>query len=101
MNVKPELLDMREMYKKMFEELYTLPAISDRLEVSYMDRYSGSQISSIEIEYNESEMSKNITYALKFWNGERESAPVPESETRKCGICKFFGKECRVWWKGA
>jgi exonuclease V len=100
MGVGPELMDIKEMYRRMFEEIYSIPAVSDRLEVAYMDRASGKQISSLEVEYNESEMSKNMINAMHYWNGDREAAPVVESENWKCKFCKFYGGECKAWWKG-
>lgn len=100
MGVKDELTNPYSISEKMFGELYSLPDLSDRLEVVYVDRFSGKQISSTEIEYNENEAMENIGYALQFWNGERESAPVAEEENWKCKFCKFFGSECKVWWTG-
>ncbi len=100
MGIKDELANPYSMSELMFNALYSIPDLSDRLEVAYVDRFSGKQISSMEIDYNEEKMSVDIAYALKFWNGERESAPVVESEKWKCNFCKFFGKECKVWWTG-
>lgn len=99
MGVREELIDTTAIFKTMFEEINTMPDLSNRLEVVYVDRFSGKQISSMEIEYNEQEVMGNISYAMKFWNGERESAPVAETENWKCNFCKFFGKECKMWWK--
>jgi hypothetical protein len=39
-----------------------------------------------------------VKYVLGYWNGERESNPVPESEKWKCEWCEFFGDKCKVWW---
>jgi hypothetical protein len=100
MGLKEENLDIYEMYKKMFSEMYSMPELSDRLEIAYMDRFSGNQIASLDVEYSEGAVNRELGYAMGYWLGRRESAPVPESETRKCGLCKFFGRECKVWWKG-
>ncbi|MDE1874227.1 MAG: PD-(D/E)XK nuclease family protein [Candidatus Micrarchaeota archaeon] len=100
MGVRDDLISPYMMSKKMFDEFESMPEISNRLEVVYVDRFSGKQISSTEIEYKESEMAEKTAYVLKFWNGERESAPVEEAENWKCKFCKFYGNECKVWWKG-
>jgi hypothetical protein len=100
MGLKDQYLDTYEMYKKMFDEMYSMPELSDRLEIAYVDRFSGKQIAGLEVEYSDEAVNKDIVYAMGYWLGKRESAPVPESETRKCNFCKFFGKECVVWWKG-
>ncbi len=100
MGIQDEMLDTHEMYKKMFNEICSMPELSDRLEVAYVDRFSGKQIASIDVDYTEEAMGKDLVYAMGFWLGKRESAPVPESETRKCNFCRFFGNECKVWWKG-
>ncbi len=100
MGIKDELSNPHSMSELMFKELYSMPELSDTLEVAYVDRFSGKQISSMEIDYNEEKMGSDIAYVLKFWNGERESAPVVEAEKWKCNFCKFFGKECKVWWTG-
>ncbi|MDE1855145.1 MAG: PD-(D/E)XK nuclease family protein [Candidatus Micrarchaeota archaeon] len=100
MGIKDELINPYSISEKMFSELHSLPELSDRLEVVYVDRFSGKQISSTEIDYNENEVMDSISYAMKFWNGERESAPVVEAENWKCRFCKFFGSECKAWWTG-
>ncbi|MCL5239660.1 MAG: exonuclease V [Candidatus Marsarchaeota archaeon] len=100
MGIKDELINPYMMSKKMFDEFDTLPELSDRLEIAYVDRFSGKQISSIEIEYKEDEMTDRVSHILGFWNGERESAPVVEEENWKCKFCKFYGSECKVWWTG-
>ena len=100
MGIKDENLDVYAMYKKMFDEMYSMPELSDRLEVAYVDRFSGKQIASLDVEYSDAAVNKEIVYAMGYWLGKRESAPVPEDEAGKCNICKFFGKECKVWWKG-
>lgn len=97
--VKSEFINVQEVYKLMFEELCALPEISDRLDISYVDRYSGKQVADLEVNYDPGKIGKDLMYAMRYWNGERESAPVPEEEKWKCNICKFFGKECTVWWK--
>lgn len=100
MGMRDELMSTYEMYKKMFDEICSMPELSDRLEVAYVDRFSGKQIASVDVDYTEDAISKDLAYAMGFWLGKRDSAPVPESETRKCNFCRFFGKECKVWWKG-
>ncbi len=99
--IADEYVDTPAMFKKMFEEVYLMPELSNKVELAYIDRFSGAQMSTVEIEYRDYEVNKYMTYALQFWNGERESAPVVEEENRKCTFCKFFGKECKVWWKQA
>lgn len=101
MGLNEEFIDTSAMFKKMFEEIYTLPEMGNTLEVAYIDRFSGEQIGSMELEYKDYEMNKYITYAMRYWNGERESAPVVKEENKKCNFCKFFGSECKVWWKQA
>jgi exonuclease V len=101
MGMQEDLIDTCAMFKKMFEEIYMLPELGNALEVVYVDRFSGQQIESMQIEYREHEVNKYVTYALQYWNGERESAPVEKDESWKCKFCKFFGNECKVWWKQA
>ena len=100
MGLKEQNLDIYEMYKKMFGEMYSMPELSDTLEIAYVDRFSGKQIASLDVQYSDEAVNRDIVYAMGYWLGKRESATVPESETRKCNFCKFFGKECKVWWKG-
>ncbi len=100
MGLKDENLSTYEMYKKMFGEIYSMPELSDKLEVAYVDRFSGKQIAGLEVDYSGEAIDRDLVYSMGYWSGRRESAPVPESETRKCNFCKFFGKECTVWWKG-
>jgi exonuclease V len=101
MGLSEDKIDTCAMFKKMFEEIYMLPELGTSLEIAYVDRFSGQQMESMQIEYKEYEMNKYITYILQYWNGERESAPVEKDENWKCKFCKFFGNECKVWWNQA
>ncbi len=99
--IADEFVDTPAMFKKMFEEVYLMPELSNKVEVAYIDRFSGAQISTVEMEYRDYEVNKYISISLQYWNGEREAAPVIKEENKKCTFCKFFGKECKVWWKQA
>ncbi len=96
--VKEEYANIGEIYRLMFDEFYSLPPISDKLEIKYVDRFTGKQVSNIIINYNEETINRDISFALKYWQGEREALPVSEDEKWKCNRCKFYGKECKVWW---
>jgi len=37
---------------------------------------------------------------MKYWNGEVKARPVSEEEKWKCRFCRFYGKECKVWYNG-
>jgi exonuclease V len=100
MGLRGEDLSTYEMYKKMFSEVYSMPELSNKLEVAYVDRSSGKQIAGLEVDYSDETVNRELVQAMGYWLGRRESAPVPETEVWKCNFCKFFGKECTVWWKG-
>jgi exonuclease V len=101
-------LDMLEIPKQMqtvdavaikfFETFPKLGKISDVLHIRYINQFTGKEIKLYKFNYDEKEINKELEFVLKYWNGERESLPVPESEKWKCGWCGFFGKECKVWW---
>ncbi len=93
-------LDLEGIYKMLFEQLSALPPVSNTLEIDYIDRSSNSETERVRITYDKGELDGIIRHAMGFWNGERESQPVPESEKWKCQRCRFFGKQCKVWWSG-
>ncbi|MEM3781458.1 MAG: PD-(D/E)XK nuclease family protein [Candidatus Micrarchaeaceae archaeon] len=97
--VKEEFASIEGVYEQMFKELNSLPEISSKLEIVYMDRFTGNVTGSIVINYDEEKISKDIAFALHYWNGDRQALPVSKEEAWKCNLCKFFGKECTVWWK--
>ncbi len=96
--VRKELMTLRQICKVMFGDLASLPPVSSTLEIRYFERGSGQMISEMKINYNSEETDEWIKYAMRYWTGEREAQPVPESEKWKCKMCKFFGKQCTVWW---
>lgn len=100
MGVKDELLDAYAMSALVFEMFGKMPELSDRLEVLYMDRFSGKEISSIKIDYDANTMQGMLMQVMGFWRGERKAEPVQEQEKWKCNFCKFFGNECKAWWTG-
>jgi len=84
----------------MFDEIYTLPPISDEFELHYIDRFTGEEVQRMKFKYNDEELKKILIYAMKYWNGEVKARPVSEEEKWKCRFCRFYGKECKVWYNG-
>ncbi len=83
---------------KLFDEFARIKRISDNLRIRYINQFTGKEIGVHRFVYNEDELNSMMEFSLKYWRGERESLPVPESEKWKCNYCAFFGKECKVWW---
>ncbi len=98
--IKEEFANIGEIYRMVFDAISALPPISEKLELRYIDRFSGKQASSIIINYSEEKINSQLKFALGYWNGDREALPVSEEEKWKCKLCKFYGKECKVWWNG-
>lgn len=96
--VKKELQEIRNIYRLVFEEIVKLPEVSELLEIRYFNRANKEKISEVKINYDKQAIDNWVQYAMKYWAGERDAAPVPESEKWKCKMCRFFGKECTVWW---
>ena len=76
-----------------------MPEISDVLELRYFDRSTKQMVSNMKMNYDKQTLEEWLRYAMKYWSGEREAQPVSEAEKWKCNICRFFGKECTVWYK--
>ncbi|MDE1823607.1 MAG: PD-(D/E)XK nuclease family protein [Candidatus Micrarchaeota archaeon] len=98
MNLKDEYMSLEGMLKRMFETMRGLPEISDSLEIHYIDRNTGKVGNELRVMYDKQLLGMQLVDALKYWNGEREARPVPEEDAWKCRICRFFGKECTVWY---
>lgn len=98
LNVEKDLQSIDIIADKFFGAFTKINKISNNLHIRYTNQYTGKEIKLYKFDYNEKEMQDIITFVLKYWNGERESLPVPEDEKWKCNYCVFFGKECRVWW---
>lgn len=96
--VVDELTSLKGIYKRMFDALHDMSEISNTLELRYFDRDTNALSSSVKIEYDKESTAKVLREAMGYWAGEREAAPVPESERWKCNMCRFFGKECTVWY---
>ncbi len=98
LKIAAPLQNISSVAKNFFAELKSLDGISDTLHIRYLNQFTGEEIKQHRLEYKKEEINEIIKYVLKYWNGERESAPVPEQEKWKCNYCVFFGKECKVWW---
>ena len=98
--VKDELFSLKAIYSKMFDAVATLPELSNSLILHYVNSNTKETVADITVDYDKEALNKDLIYALKYWNGEREATPVPEEEKWKCRVCRFFGKECTVWWTG-
>jgi exonuclease V len=97
LGLESSLIGLEKIYSAVFSEIEKLPGISDRLEIHYIDRFTGSTIADIYVEYEKKQIDELLAYAMGYWNGEREAQPVPKEEKWKCNFCKFFGRECRVY----
>lgn len=100
LGVDAAMMNLESIYGVFFEQIKSMPELSNRLELRYVDRFTGKEFESISVEYNREDADRTISDAMGFWNGERESRPVTKEENWKCTFCKFFGKECKVWWSG-
>lgn len=98
-NVDKGMQSLNEVAKKFFTSLGSVGKIDDNLHIRYINQFTGREIKLYKFDYKKEEMDDIIKYVLKYWNGERESMPVPENERWKCNYCVFFGKECKVWFK--
>ncbi len=98
LGVKPELQTLEGIYTKLFEKLVSLPETSDKIELRYLDRDSKELLTDLYLPFESKQLEEYLNDAMKYWHGEREAQPVPEKEQWKCKMCKFFGKECKVWW---
>ena len=98
MSIEKSLQNIDSIASRFFEEMRSVGKVSETLYIRYINQFTGKEIDLYKFEYDESEMQGIIRYVMKYWNGERESMPVPEQEKWKCSFCVFFGKECKVWW---
>ena len=100
LSIEGNLLSIESVSKKVFEEIYTLPPIGDELELHYIDRFTGEKVQTMKFKYNKEELKKLLIGAMRYWNGEVKARPVSEEEKWKCRFCRFYGKECKVWYNG-
>lgn len=98
LKISSSLQNIQAVSKDLFGEFKKLGSVSETLHIRYIDQFTGKEIKSHRIEYSKDELDSIIKYVLKYWNGERQSTPVPEDEKWKCRFCVFYGKECKVWW---
>ena len=97
LGIEKSLLSLEKVYKLMFDEIKSLPRISNTVRVRYIDRFTGRESSTISFSYSKEEVEKLLIYAMGYWNGEREAQPVSKEEAWKCRFCRFYGNECKVW----
>lgn len=99
LNIARDMQEIPAISRKFFDELHSMGKVSDTLRIRYINQFTGDEIKSHTIDYRKEEMDGIIRYVLKYWNGERDSMPVPEDEQWKCKFCIFYGDKCKVWWK--
>lgn len=97
--IKNELRRLDIIHKLMFEELKKLPELSNILKLRYIDRQTTQILTEMDIVYKRETLDSYLVEAMKYWSGDREARPVSEENVWRCKMCKFFGKECKTWWK--
>ncbi|HVC58268.1 MAG TPA: PD-(D/E)XK nuclease family protein [Candidatus Acidoferrales bacterium] len=95
--IERNLQDIGTIAQVFFDDMRTLNKISNTLYIRYLNQFTKTEIKLEKLSYDGKEAQGIITHVLKYWNGERKSLPVPESEKWKCRWCAFFNKECTVW----
>ncbi|MGC8662652.1 MAG: hypothetical protein ACP5RT_02610 [Candidatus Micrarchaeia archaeon] len=97
LGIPKDLMSIESIYTSVFNVIISLPDISNTVEIKYIDRYTGIESSTISFSYSKDEVNKTLIDAMGFWNGDRDARPVSKDEAWKCKICRFYGKECKVW----
>jgi exonuclease V len=98
LGVRKEMQSIDAVADFFFKSVANMGKVGDDIVLKYVNQFTGETIKMCTLKYDSGEMSRASDYVMKYWRGERESLPVPESEKWKCNICMFFGKECKVWW---
>ncbi len=98
LNIEKSMQTVDSVTQRYFALLSKIENLSDTLHIRYINQFTGKEIKVYRFVYDEKEMQNALEFVLKYWRGERESLPVPETEKWKCNYCVFFGKECKVWW---
>ncbi len=99
LGIDKNLYSINSIAQRFFDAFASVGRISGSLHIRYINQYTGKELKLYKFDYKSDDMDNIIKYSLKYWNGERESMPVPENEQWKCNYCVFFGKECKVWYK--
>jgi exonuclease V len=97
LGVEKGIQTLPEITLKFFREYRSIGRLSDTMVIRYINQYTGKRIDNYKFKASDEELDGTISFALKYWNGEREALPVPYEEKWKCEYCMFFGKECKVW----
>ncbi|MCL4383383.1 MAG: hypothetical protein QXP35_01390 [Candidatus Micrarchaeaceae archaeon] len=98
LNIEKDLQSLDVIAGKFFAMISEIKNLSNILYLRYINQNTGNELKLFKFEYDENYTNSVIDFSVKYWNGERKAIPVQESEKWKCSLCKFFGKECKVWW---
>ncbi|MEM0094455.1 MAG: hypothetical protein QXF41_01650 [Candidatus Micrarchaeaceae archaeon] len=98
LGLSEEIINIKNVFRRMFDSISQIPEVDESAEIHYIDKETHAQAYSVSVNYNKDEIRNILIYAMRYWNGEREAKPVDEKEKWKCNSCRFFGKECKVWW---
>ncbi|MEM3841338.1 MAG: PD-(D/E)XK nuclease family protein [Candidatus Micrarchaeaceae archaeon] len=99
MHISESLRSIPILESRYFEKFVSLPEFDERLYIRYIDQFTGKTIKLFSFRYSEKEANEKLSFAMKYWKGERSALPVSYGERSKCNMCEFFGKECKVWWQ--
>ena len=100
LGIKDEMMSVQSIYLSMFDKVKTMPELSNSLIIHYVSRNNSEQTSNLVFDYSRESLNADISYAMKYWTAQREAQPVSQEESWKCKYCRFFGNECKTWWKG-
>jgi exonuclease V len=90
--------ELIEVAREAYEKILHIGEISKKLEVIYVDQYTGKNLKKETFVFDEEEFKEMMKFAFAYWKGKREALPVPKEEVQKCLSCRFFGKECKFWY---
>ncbi len=98
LGIEKKMQSVDALVDTYFDGMTSLAAISETLHIRYINQFTGKEIKVYRFQYDRQSIESSLEFVLKYWKGERESLPVPETEKWKCNYCVFFGNRCKVWW---
>ncbi|MCL5427974.1 MAG: exonuclease V [Candidatus Marsarchaeota archaeon] len=98
LGVRDEFVGLGPMYRKMFDAVAQMPVLSDAVRLKYLDRDTKNVITEMDMQYDRKGLEAYLPDAMKYWSGNRDARPVSEENKSRCMSCRFFGKQCTVWW---
>lgn len=79
----------KSLLETLVKLLPKLPPLSDSMLLTYLEQKTKKEIISYDVNYDDSFLENNLSWAMEYWMGKRQARSVGKKNKWKCTYCTY------------